>query len=143
MPATTDAEQMALEMLELALRHESEEVASDMASWAFEQALRHEGILPSAKAWYRYARGEAGRFGQKTGAGFYRYELGSRTPLPDPALDAVFAAEAVRQDVRRRQISAAERKQDADPEPVRLAVRQSDDGPAVEQRPDLPNHRLC
>lgn len=52
--------------------------------------------------------GEAGRFGQKTGAGFYRYELGSRTPLPDPALDAVFAAEAVRQDVRRRQISADE-----------------------------------
>jgi 3-hydroxyacyl-CoA dehydrogenase len=52
--------------------------------------------------------GEAGRFGQKTGAGFYRYEPGSRTPLPDPALDAVFAAEAVRQDVRRRQISADE-----------------------------------
>jgi 3-hydroxyacyl-CoA dehydrogenase len=52
--------------------------------------------------------GEAGRFGQKTGAGFYRYEPGSRTPLSDPALDAVFAAEAVRQDVRRRQISADE-----------------------------------
>ena len=27
---------------------------------------------------------EMGRFGQKTGAGFYRYEAGSRTPLPDP-----------------------------------------------------------
>jgi 3-hydroxyacyl-CoA dehydrogenase len=52
--------------------------------------------------------GEAGRFGQKTGAGFYRYEPGSRTPLPDPALDAVFAAEAVRQGLRRRQVSADE-----------------------------------
>ena len=29
---------------------------------------------------------ELGRFGQKTGAGFYRYEPGSRTPIPDPAV---------------------------------------------------------
>jgi 3-hydroxyacyl-CoA dehydrogenase len=28
---------------------------------------------------------EAGRFGQKTGAGWYRYEAGSRNPIPDPA----------------------------------------------------------
>jgi 3-hydroxyacyl-CoA dehydrogenase len=27
---------------------------------------------------------EAGRLGQKSGAGYYRYESGSRTPLPDP-----------------------------------------------------------
>jgi len=27
---------------------------------------------------------EAGRFGQKTGAGWYRYEAGRRDPLPDP-----------------------------------------------------------
>ena len=30
---------------------------------------------------------ELGRFGQKTGAGFYRYEKGSRAPLPDPVVD--------------------------------------------------------
>ncbi len=30
---------------------------------------------------------ELGRFGQKTGAGFYRYETGSRTPIPDPAVE--------------------------------------------------------
>ncbi len=30
---------------------------------------------------------ELGRFGQKTGAGFYRYEAGSRTPIPDPAVE--------------------------------------------------------
>jgi len=52
--------------------------------------------------------GEAGRFGQKTNAGFYRYEPGSRTPIPDPALDAVFVAEAERQGVRRRAISPEE-----------------------------------
>ena len=30
---------------------------------------------------------ERGRFGQKTGQGFYRYEPGSRTPLPDPEVE--------------------------------------------------------
>jgi 3-hydroxyacyl-CoA dehydrogenase len=29
---------------------------------------------------------EAGRFGQKTGAGWYRYEAGSRSPIPDPGV---------------------------------------------------------
>ncbi len=32
---------------------------------------------------------EIGRFGQKTGAGYYRYENGSRAPLPDPAVDEI------------------------------------------------------
>ncbi len=30
---------------------------------------------------------ELARFGQKTGAGFYRYEPGGRTPIPDPAVE--------------------------------------------------------
>ena len=32
---------------------------------------------------------EAGRFGQKTGAGWYRYETGSRHPIPDPKVTAI------------------------------------------------------
>ena len=45
----------------------------------------------------RYARiadrlCEQGRFGQKTGAGWYRYEKGRRDALPDPAVDALIAA---------------------------------------------------
>jgi len=32
---------------------------------------------------------EAGRFGQKTGAGWYRYEPGRRDPLPDPAVERI------------------------------------------------------
>jgi 3-hydroxyacyl-CoA dehydrogenase len=32
---------------------------------------------------------ELGRFGQKTGAGFYRYEKGSRTPIPDSEIAAL------------------------------------------------------
>ena len=35
---------------------------------------------------------EAGRFGQKTGMGWYRYEPGNRKPLPDPEADAIIAA---------------------------------------------------
>ena len=34
---------------------------------------------------------ERGRFGQKTGAGWYRYEVGRRDALPDPAVDAIVA----------------------------------------------------
>jgi len=32
---------------------------------------------------------EAGRFGQKTGAGWYRYEAGKRDPIADPAVDKI------------------------------------------------------
>jgi len=42
---------------------------------------------------------EAGRFGQKTGAGWYRYEAGNRDPLPDPVtaqmIDAYRAAHGI------------------------------------------------
>jgi len=36
---------------------------------------------------------ESGRFGQKTGAGWYRYLPGKRDALPDPAVDELIAAE--------------------------------------------------
>ncbi len=35
---------------------------------------------------------ELGRFGQKTGLGWYRYEPGRRAALPDPAVDALIAS---------------------------------------------------
>jgi 3-hydroxyacyl-CoA dehydrogenase len=35
---------------------------------------------------------ELGRFGQKTGAGWYRYEPGRRDALPDPVVDELIAA---------------------------------------------------
>src|SRR5262249_16349437 len=34
---------------------------------------------------------ELGRFGQKTGAGWYRYEAGRRDAIPDPAIDELIA----------------------------------------------------
>ena len=51
---------------------------------------------------------EMGRFGQKTGAGWYRYEDGSRTPIPDPAVDDVIRAVSGEQGFQRRDIGEAE-----------------------------------
>ncbi len=45
---------------------------------------------------------EAGRFGQKTGAGWYRYEPGDRTPEPDPFVEAVILEESERRGIARR-----------------------------------------
>ena len=51
---------------------------------------------------------EQGRFGQKTGAGWYRYEKGSRTPLPDPEVEALVLATSAELGFTRREISDAE-----------------------------------
>jgi len=51
---------------------------------------------------------EAGRFGQKTGAGWYRYETGDRRPLPDPDVEAIILEEASRKGITRRSFSEQE-----------------------------------
>lgn len=50
----------------------------------------------------------AGRFGQKAGAGYYRYEAGSRTPLPDPEVAALIARIAAEKGIVARSISDSE-----------------------------------
>ena len=45
---------------------------------------------------------DLGRYGQKTSAGWYRYEKGSRTPIPDPIIDEIARAAAARRGVARR-----------------------------------------
>jgi 3-hydroxyacyl-CoA dehydrogenase len=51
---------------------------------------------------------ENGMLGQKSGAGYYRYEKGSRKRLDNPAALELFAAEAARLGIERRQISEQE-----------------------------------
>ncbi len=51
---------------------------------------------------------EMGRKGQKTGAGFYRYETGNRAPIPDPEVDAIIGQESQARGVKQRSISDAE-----------------------------------
>lgn len=51
---------------------------------------------------------ELGRFGQKTGNGYFRYEAGARTPLPDPAIDTLIARLAAESGITRREIAPQE-----------------------------------
>jgi len=51
---------------------------------------------------------ELGRFGQKTGKGFYRYEPGSRKPLPDPEVDSIISAYRAEIGVQPRHVSDEE-----------------------------------
>jgi len=48
---------------------------------------------------------ELGRKGQKTGAGIYHYEPGSRRPLPEPLVDQLIEATAAELGIERRKIS--------------------------------------
>jgi len=51
---------------------------------------------------------ELGRFGQKTGAGWYRYEAGSRTPIPDPKVEALILSASKEAGIERRTITDQE-----------------------------------
>jgi 3-hydroxyacyl-CoA dehydrogenase len=51
---------------------------------------------------------EAGRFGQKTGAGWYRYETGSRHPIPDPKVTAIIEDYRRKKGVAPRTVGAQE-----------------------------------
>ncbi len=47
---------------------------------------------------------DAGRFGQKTGAGYYLYEGGSRFPTPDPEVDRIIGEASKAAGIERREI---------------------------------------
>ena len=51
---------------------------------------------------------ELGRFGQKTGSGWYKYEKGSRKPVPDPVVDALIVAQRKALGITPRKISSDE-----------------------------------
>jgi len=51
---------------------------------------------------------EAGHFGQKTGKGYFRYDPGSRTPLPDPEVERTIFDASARSGIARREIAQEE-----------------------------------
>jgi 3-hydroxyacyl-CoA dehydrogenase len=51
---------------------------------------------------------QLGRLGQKSGAGFYRYEPGGRDAFPDPEVDAIIGRLAAERGIARRAIPEAE-----------------------------------
>ncbi len=84
----------------------------DMAGLDISWAARKR-MAPTRPAHIRYSKVadticELGRLGQKTGAGFYRYESGSRTPISDPAIDVLIAECAREAGVERREITDVE-----------------------------------
>jgi 3-hydroxyacyl-CoA dehydrogenase len=66
--------------------------------------------LPDDPRFYRVGDvlAELGRYGQKTGKGIYRYEPGSRTPIPDRQVQALIREEARRLGVEQREIGEQE-----------------------------------
>ncbi len=48
---------------------------------------------------------EMGRYGQKTGAGWYKYEAGSRDRIHDPLVDQIAAEEAAKRGITRRAVT--------------------------------------
>jgi 3-hydroxyacyl-CoA dehydrogenase len=81
---------------------------SDLAGIDVGWRIRKEQPKPPPGERYAGAVGdrlaEMGRFGQKTNAGFYRYEAGSRTPLPDPAVEAIIAEVSKELGIERRAV---------------------------------------
>ncbi len=81
---------------------------SDLAGLDVGWRIRKELPKPPPGERYSGAVGdrlaEKGRFGQKTNAGFYRYEPGSRTPIPDPEVEAIIKAVSKEQGVEQRAI---------------------------------------
>ena len=62
----------------------------DRSRWAISPASTSAGARARTTASSRRSRDalcEAGRFGQKTGKGYYKYEAGSRSALPDPEVE--------------------------------------------------------
>ncbi|MEE8279352.1 MAG: 3-hydroxyacyl-CoA dehydrogenase NAD-binding domain-containing protein [Alphaproteobacteria bacterium] len=51
---------------------------------------------------------EMGRFGQKSGAGWYRYEEGSRNPIPDPEIEDLIVGVSKELGIARREIGDQE-----------------------------------
>jgi 3-hydroxyacyl-CoA dehydrogenase len=72
--------------------------------WATRQRKAAEaGVAPTPVVADKLC--EAGRFGQKTGAGWYRYEAGKRDPLPDPVTEALITQFRAEQGISARKVS--------------------------------------
>lgn len=85
---------------------------ADLAGLDINWATRKR-LAPTRPAHLRYSKVadkicELGRFGQKTGAGYYRYESGDRTPIPDPIVDRLIEACAKEAGIVRRVITDEE-----------------------------------
>ncbi|MBZ5496748.1 MAG: enoyl-CoA hydratase/isomerase family protein [Acidobacteriia bacterium] len=75
--------------------------------WKIRRAHPQEGDWPN-QSLVADRLCELGRFGQKTGAGWYQYQPGDRTPVPDPEVEKIIEACACAAGITRRTIAAGE-----------------------------------
>jgi 3-hydroxyacyl-CoA dehydrogenase len=104
-------------ILEGALPHQVDKVLTD---FGFPMGPFAMGDLAGLDVGWRIRKGrgvkspvadricELGRFGQKTGAGYFRYEKGDRTPIPDPEVEKIIVDVATEQGITRRHVSDEE-----------------------------------
>jgi 3-hydroxyacyl-CoA dehydrogenase len=110
----TQAEKL---ILEGALPHQVDKVLTD---FGFPMGPFAMGDLAGLDVGWRIRKGlgrkspvadricELGRFGQKTGSGYFRYEKGDRTPIPDPDVEKIIVDVATEQGITRRHVSDEE-----------------------------------
>jgi 3-hydroxyacyl-CoA dehydrogenase len=77
-------------------------------SWRIRKEYKHLNPLGMREALAADRLCEMGRFGQKTGAGWYRYAEGSRTPTPDPEVEIIVAEAARAAGIQRRTVTDQE-----------------------------------
>jgi 3-hydroxyacyl-CoA dehydrogenase len=104
-------------ILEGALPHQVDKVLTD---FGFPMGPFAMGDLAGLDVGWRIRKGrgtkspvadricELGRFGQKTGAGYFKYEKGDRTPIPDSEVEKIIVDVATEQGITRRFISDEE-----------------------------------
>ncbi len=104
-------------ILEGALPHQVDKVLTD---FGFPMGPFAMGDLAGLDVGWRIRKGrgtkspvadricELGRFGQKTGSGYFKYEKGDRTPIPDPDVEKIIVEVATEQGITRRHITDAE-----------------------------------
>jgi 3-hydroxyacyl-CoA dehydrogenase len=104
-------------ILEGALPHQVDKVLTD---FGFPMGPFAMGDLAGLDVGWRIRKGrgtkspvadricELGRFGQKTGSGYFRYEKGDRTPIPDPEVEKIIVDVATEQGITRRHVTDEE-----------------------------------
>jgi 3-hydroxyacyl-CoA dehydrogenase len=104
-------------VLEGALPHQVDKVLTD---FGFPMGPFAMGDLAGLDVGWRIRKGrgtkspvadricELGRFGQKTGRGYFKYEKGDRTPIPDPEVEKIIVDVATEQGITRRHITDEE-----------------------------------
>ena len=86
------------------------DLAGNDISWSIRKGIAklHPDFIWPSSALLADKLCELGRFGQKTGAGWYSYAKGKREALPDPVVDALVEAHRKEHGIRAREISSTE-----------------------------------